>query len=96
MSSDDPRIGDILKIGEPCKAGDVALCFFPTDHGVARNGGRTGAKRGPQVFMDHIKRTGMLLLFGVLRRTNEGSRSVAKRRARNRFKGSSAYHGGQL
>lgn len=41
---DDPRMGDILQSGD---GGIVVLLGFPFDEGVHRNGGRAGAKGGP-------------------------------------------------
>lgn len=67
--SDDPRLGDLLaKHSEhQCGADGVALVFFPHDEGVRRNGGRVGSKHGPNVFMEHVRRTGTLqnLEFGA-------------------------------
>ena len=60
--SDDPRIGDLLAAhssSEPAPGG-VALVFFAHDEGVRRNGGRLGARHGPRVFMEHVRRCGAL------------------------------------
>lgn len=46
--SDDPRIGDLLGRDVPDgSAPAAALIGFPSDEGVRRNGGRTGAAGGP-------------------------------------------------
>ena len=60
--SDDPRIGDLLAAhssSEPAPGG-VAMVFFAHDEGVRRNGGRLGARHGPRVFMEHVRRCGAL------------------------------------
>jgi hypothetical protein len=45
--ADDPRTGDILTEGSD---GDLVLVGFPSDEGVALNGGRVGAAGGPAAF----------------------------------------------
>lgn len=54
MSAADPRVRDILGRhgGEP----DVVLIGFPSDEGVARNGGRVGAAGGPAALRDALGR----------------------------------------
>lgn len=47
----DPRIGDLIKHQEPTHP-LMVLIGFPSDEGVRRNGGRTGAAAGPE----HIRR----------------------------------------
>ena len=61
-SMDDPRIGDLLAkhSGEGPIEGGVSLVFMPHDEGVRRNGGRLGARHGPRVFMEHVRRAGTL------------------------------------
>lgn len=49
---DDPRIGDLIKQQEPAADPRMVLIGFPSDEGVRRNGGRTGASSAP----DHIRR----------------------------------------
>ena len=41
--------------------GAVVIIGFPHDEGVARNGGRVGARGGPAVFRRHLARTGTLV-----------------------------------
>ena len=54
MTDADPRMRDILgrQGGEP----DVVLIGFPSDAGVARNGGRVGAAAGPAALRDAFAR----------------------------------------
>lgn len=74
----DLRLGDITrvrKLDDPSAPKEPSIPFlkklaiigFPSDEGVARNQGRTGAKRGPEVFRSHMKATGPLLNpeFGI-------------------------------
>ena len=51
----DRKLGDILTAGD---GGEVVLLGFPHDAGVAINGGRVGARRGPEAFRHWIRRTG--------------------------------------
>ncbi len=51
----DVKLGDILTPGE---GGDVVLLGFPHDSGVSINGGRAGARNGPERFRGWIKRHG--------------------------------------
>ena len=47
--SDDPRLHSLIQVisdTEPLPPCDVVLLGFPHDEGVARNGGRIGAKEG--------------------------------------------------
>lgn len=54
MSGADPRLRDLLGHhgGEP----DVVLLGFPSDEGVARNGGRVGAAAGPAAIREALGR----------------------------------------
>jgi len=54
MTDVDPRMRDIIGRhgGEP----DVVLIGFPSDEGVARNGGRVGAAAGPAAIRDALAR----------------------------------------
>jgi formiminoglutamase len=54
MSGADPRLRDLLGRhgGEP----DVVLIGFPSDEGVARNGGRVGAAAGPAAIREALGR----------------------------------------
>lgn len=45
---DDPRMGDVLE--KNSLEGEIVIVGFPQDEGVRRNGGRVGAKQGPEVF----------------------------------------------
>lgn len=51
----DIRLGDIIRSGED---GDVVLLGFPRDEGVEINGGRVGARQGPEKFRFWIRRFG--------------------------------------
>ena len=51
----DIRLGDIIRPGE---SGDIVLLGFPHDQGVAINGGRPGARYGPEKFRYWLKRFG--------------------------------------
>ncbi len=51
----DVKLGDILAPGD---GGDVVLLGFPHDAGVAVNGGRAGARKGPEKFRAWLKRYG--------------------------------------
>lgn len=58
---DDLRIGDLLvKSKGRVELNSVAILFHPSCEGVRRNGGRVGASKGPEVFVQHIQRTGAL------------------------------------
>lgn len=54
MSGADPRLRDLLGRhgGEP----DVVVIGFPSDEGVARNGGRVGAAAGPAAIREALGR----------------------------------------
>ncbi|CCQ90821.1 putative Arginase [Nitrospina gracilis 3/211] len=52
---DDPRLADIIYPGTD---GNVVLLGFPYDEGVARNGGRTGARSGPEKMRAWLRRFG--------------------------------------
>ena len=54
MTGADPRLRDLLGShgGEP----DVVLIGFPSDAGIARNGGRVGAAAGPAAIRDALGR----------------------------------------
>jgi formiminoglutamase len=51
----DIRLWDIIRSGE---SGDIVLLGFPHDRGVEINGGRVGAKRGPERFRSWLERFG--------------------------------------
>ena len=53
--TDDIRLVDII---HPGKEGDVVLLGFPYDAGVEINGGRPGARHGPEKFREGIRRYG--------------------------------------
>ena len=56
----DPRMGDIVLHGEKKFSNDVKIGIIgvPTDEGVKRNGGRIGAKEGPDAIRtEFYKRT---------------------------------------
>ncbi|MFA5834429.1 MAG: formimidoylglutamase [Bacteroidota bacterium] len=58
--SSDPRMGDIVLRGEKKFTNDIAIGIVgvPTDEGVKRNGGRIGAKDGPDAIRtEFYKRT---------------------------------------
>lgn len=58
--SSDPRMGDLVVRGEKNVTDDIALGIVgvPTDEGVKRNGGRVGAKDGPDAIRtEFYKRT---------------------------------------
>lgn len=60
----DPRMGDLVKHGVKNFSGDTAVAIIgvPTDEGVKRNGGRTGAKEGPDAIRaEFYKRTPFVL-----------------------------------
>ena len=50
--ADDPRLKDIIHSGQE---GTVVLLGFPCDTGVEINGGRPGARLGPEKFRDWIR-----------------------------------------
>ncbi|CAG9321547.1 unnamed protein product [Blepharisma stoltei] len=52
---DDPKLGTIITKGN---AGNVCFLGFPYDEGVARNGGRVGTERGPDVLRRFIYNLG--------------------------------------
>lgn len=54
--SDDPRMGTLLG-QDPAK---LSLILWPFDEGCVRNGGRPGAKSGPHIALEHIRKTGVL------------------------------------
>ena len=51
----DMRLWDIIESGEN---GHIVLLGFPHDQGVAINGGRTGARLGPEKFRSWLRRFG--------------------------------------
>lgn len=58
--STDPRMGDIVRRGEKQFSSDITVGIIgvPTDEGVKRNGGRIGAKEGPDAIRSALyKRT---------------------------------------
>nr|CAG4714882.1 unnamed protein product [Naegleria fowleri] len=75
-SSDDVRIGELIFNAAPIiqqhgleyfisqykdEKIDIALIGFPFDEGVKRNGGRVGAKKGPESFRKMIRRAGTVI-----------------------------------
>ncbi|KAI9142830.1 putative arginase [Paraphysoderma sedebokerense] len=58
FKTDDPRLGDIII---PGAEGEVVLVGFPYDEGVRRNGGRVGARHGPSVAREMIKKVGAIV-----------------------------------
>eukprot|EP01127_Copromyxa_protea_P015819 TRINITY_DN4609_c0_g1_i2.p1 TRINITY_DN4609_c0_g1~~TRINITY_DN4609_c0_g1_i2.p1 ORF type:complete len:256 (+),score=34.68 TRINITY_DN4609_c0_g1_i2:19-786(+) len=56
--TDDPRLGKHITQGVD---GDIVIIGFPYDDGVARNGGRVGAARGPAVVREFIQKMGTLV-----------------------------------
>eukprot|EP00005_Dracoamoeba_jomungandri_P013979 CAMPEP_0174274636 /NCGR_PEP_ID=MMETSP0439-20130205/58699_1 /TAXON_ID=0 /ORGANISM="Stereomyxa ramosa, Strain Chinc5" /LENGTH=297 /DNA_ID=CAMNT_0015366531 /DNA_START=143 /DNA_END=1033 /DNA_ORIENTATION=+ len=57
-TNDDPRMGDIITQGDD---GDIVLVGFPYDEGVKRNGGRPGAKNGPNTLRRLMQRVGTVI-----------------------------------
>ncbi len=55
--TDDPRLADII---QPGQEGNVVLLGFPCDDGVEINGGRPGARHGPEKFRSWIRRYGTI------------------------------------
>lgn len=55
---DDPKLGSIISNGI---AGDVCILGFPYDEGVARNGGRVGTERGPDVLRRFMYNLGPII-----------------------------------
>ncbi len=53
--ADDPRLADIIRKGEE---GHIVLLGFPCDTGVEINGGRSGARHGPEKFRSWMRRYG--------------------------------------
>ncbi len=51
----DPRLGEMVKTA-PVDAPGVAIVGYPDDEGVALNGGRTGAKLGPDAIREWLYR----------------------------------------
>lgn len=51
----DPLLGDLLSEG---LTGDVVFILYPVDLGVERNGGRPGARLGPDKFLSFLRRMG--------------------------------------
>ncbi len=51
----DSTLADILRKGQK---GNVVLLGFPSDTGVEINGGRTGARQGPEKFRSWVRRYG--------------------------------------
>ncbi|KAG2387053.1 hypothetical protein C9374_002088 [Naegleria lovaniensis] len=75
-SSDDVRIGELIFNAAPIiqqdgleyfisqyknEKIDIAIIGFPFDEGVKRNGGRVGAKKGPESFRKMIRRAGTII-----------------------------------
>eukprot|EP00028_Trichosphaerium_sp_Am-I-7-wt_P006781 CAMPEP_0168536818 /NCGR_PEP_ID=MMETSP0405-20121227/19850_1 /TAXON_ID=498012 /ORGANISM="Trichosphaerium sp, Strain Am-I-7 wt" /LENGTH=308 /DNA_ID=CAMNT_0008565045 /DNA_START=206 /DNA_END=1132 /DNA_ORIENTATION=+ len=58
FGTDDPRMGKIIKEG---MGGDVVFVGFPHDEGVRRNGGRVGAKEGPNVVRGFVQKIGTVV-----------------------------------
>lgn len=60
---DDKRIGELVQpIGESCSdTYDIVILGFPHEEGVARNGGRVGAKNGPSSVRKLFKRIGAVV-----------------------------------
>ncbi|CAJ1393323.1 unnamed protein product [Effrenium voratum] len=58
----DPRLGSLVKPypETAVEAGGIALIGFPFDEGCVRNGGRAGAKLGPEYFRKFLKGMGTL------------------------------------
>jgi formiminoglutamase len=54
--AEDPRLADIIHQGQE---GRVVLLGFPSDAGVAINGGRVGARHGPEKFRSWMRRYGI-------------------------------------
>eukprot|EP00397_Hematodinium_sp_SG-2012_P024017 GEMP01025000.1.p1 GENE.GEMP01025000.1~~GEMP01025000.1.p1 ORF type:complete len:363 (+),score=76.79 GEMP01025000.1:102-1091(+) len=54
--ADDPRMGALIG-KEPAV---LSLILWPFDEGCVRNGGRPGAKSGPHIALEHIRKTGAL------------------------------------
>ncbi|KAI9221047.1 hypothetical protein BC828DRAFT_382096 [Blastocladiella britannica] len=68
--TDDPRMGHVLYTGPLSSAPErpdvpahrrVCLLGFPEDRGVARNGGRVGAARGPAAAMALVRKVGTVV-----------------------------------
>lgn len=59
----DPRLGDLLNLSESgvVKKFKVAILGYPCDIGVARNGGRVGAKHGPEALRKKLPKLGPLI-----------------------------------
>ncbi len=55
IMTDDPKLADII---HPGQEGNVVLLGFPCDAGVEINGGRPGARHGPEKFRSWIRRYG--------------------------------------
>jgi formiminoglutamase len=55
IMTDDPRLADVI---HPGQEGNVVLLGFPYDTGVEINGGRPGARLGPEKFRSWIRRYG--------------------------------------
>lgn len=53
---DDPRLGRWLAQNRKARGARVALLGFPSDEGVRRNGGRTGAAEGPAAIREALYR----------------------------------------
>lgn len=56
MSSSDPRLGDWLRGSRLTRDTRVAILGFPSDEGVQRNGGRTGAAQAPAALREALYR----------------------------------------
>jgi len=57
IMADDPTLKDII---QPGQEGTVVLLGFPCDTGVEINGGRPGARHGPEKFRSWIRRYGTI------------------------------------
>ena len=55
--ADDPRLADTIRKGEE---GHIVLLGFPCDAGVEINGGRPGARHGPEKFRSWMRRYGTI------------------------------------
>jgi formiminoglutamase len=54
--SDDPRLGALITQNEVSQNSIFAIIGFPVDAGVAKNGGRVGAKAGPDAIRSWLYR----------------------------------------
>ena len=65
MKEGDARLGSVVEEGK--SDGDVVLIGFPFDEGVRRNGGRVGARHGPEMVRKYLHKMGCVdnLEYGV-------------------------------